>query len=60
MERKHDMGRGSSSGKVSDYSKKKGQKSHGEGAKRRKLSKQGKANRAEAARKAKGANPANG
>ena len=59
MERKHDMGRGSSSGKVSDYYKKKGQKSHGEGAKRRKLSKQGKANRAEAARKAKGANPAN-
>ncbi|WP_157938991.1 hypothetical protein [Enteroscipio rubneri] len=54
------MGRGSSSGKVSDYYKKKGQKSHGEGAKRRKLSKQGKANRAEAARKAKGANPANG
>ena len=60
MERKRDMGRGSSSGKVSDYYKKKGQATHGEGAKRRKLSKQGKANRAEAARKAKGANPANG
>lgn len=54
------MGRGSSSGKVSDYYKKRGQKSHGEGSKRRKLSKQGKENRDEARRKAKGANPANG
>lgn len=54
------MGRGSSTGKVSDYYKEKGQKSHGEGAKRRKLSKQGKANRDEARRKAKEANPANG
>lgn len=54
------MGRGSSTGKVSDYYKKKGQTGRGEGAKRRKLSKQGQANRSEAKRKAKETNPANG
>lgn len=54
------MGRGSSSGKVSDYYKKKGQKTHGEGAKRRKLSKQGAANREAIKRKRKETNPANG
>ncbi len=54
------MGRGSSTGKVSDYYKKRGQKTHGEGSKRRKLSKQGAANREAAKRKAKEANPANG
>lgn len=54
------MGRGSSTGKVSDYYKKKGQKGRGEGAKRRKLSKQGAANRSEARRQAKEANPSNG
>lgn len=54
------MGRGSSTGKVSDYYKKKGQRTHGEGAKRRKLSKRGQANREAAKRKAKGANPATG
>ncbi|MEA5020762.1 MAG: hypothetical protein VB027_10390 [Gordonibacter sp.] len=54
------MGRGSSTGKVSDYYKKKGQKGRGEGTKRRKLSKQGAANRSEARRQAKEANPSNG
>lgn len=54
------MGRGSSGGKVSDYYKRKGQATHGQGAKRRKLTAQGKANRAEAKRRAEGANPANG
>ncbi len=33
------MGRGSSSGKVSDYYKKRGQNTHGSGAKRRKKKK---------------------
>lgn len=54
------MGRGSSTGKVSDYYKKKGQSAHGEGAKRRKLSKQGIESRKEVARKRKETNPANG
>lgn len=54
------MGRGSSSGKVSDYYKKKGQKSHGEGSKRRRLSKEGAANRRGEAAKRKATNPANG
>lgn len=57
--RKNDMGRGSSTGKVSDYYKKKGQ-NHGEGAKRRKLSKQGATNRETANRERKIANPSNG
>ena len=52
------MGRGSSSGKVSDYYKKKGQATHGEGAKRRKLSKQGADGRKESKRRAKETNPA--
>ena len=60
IDRRTDMGRGSSTGKVSDYYKKKGQKGRGEGAKRRKLSKQGAANRSEARRQAKEANPSNG
>lgn len=54
------MGRGNSSGKVSDYYKKKGQRTHGEGAKRRRLSKTGKERRNETKRKAKETNPANG
>lgn len=54
------MGRGSSTGKVSDYYKKKGQKGHGEGAKRRKLTNQGKTNRNEVKRRTDAANPANG
>ena len=54
------MGRGSSTGKVSDYYKKKGQRTHGEGAKRRRLSKQGANNRSAAKRQAKEANPSNG
>ncbi len=54
------MGRGSSGGKVSDYYKKRGQKTHGQGAKRRKLSRQGEANRSSAKQEAKAANPANG
>ena len=54
------MGRGSSAGKVSDYYKKKGQKTHGEGSKRRKLSKEGRERRDEAARRAREANPSNG
>ena len=54
------MGRGSSTGKVSDYYKKKGQKGRGEGTKRRKLSKQGANNRSEARRQAREANPSNG
>lgn len=33
------MGRGSSTGKVQDHYKKKGQRTHGEGAKRRRLKK---------------------
>ena len=54
------MGRGSSGGKVSDYYKKRGQKTHGQGAKRRKLSRQGEANRSSAKQEAKDANPAIG
>lgn len=54
------MGRGSSSGKVSDYYKRKGQKSHGERTKRRRLSGEAAARRREQAEKRKGTNPANG
>ncbi len=53
------MGRGSGTGKVSDYYKKKGQKTHGEGSKRRRLSKEDRKRREEAERKAKETNPAN-
>lgn len=41
------MGRGSSGGSVKDYYKKRGQRGHGEGSRRRKLSKESAEKRAQ-------------
>lgn len=54
------MGRGSSSGKVSDYYKRKGQKTHGEGARRRKLSRESAERRRGQAAGRRASNPAKG
>lgn len=54
------MGGGSVRGRVSDYYKKRGQATHGEGAKRRRLSNEGAERREAMRRERRAGNPARG